>query len=117
LYGLSQDNWSHVVEGNQLLYAFQVNEELVDRLQEQSLQDFLAVKPSKVPESNGTTPAKTGDEAKTGDAVKEETPKVSDQSVDPKTLQGPNISTMSTVNPVIPISRSTRPGMSHLRSV
>jgi hypothetical protein len=120
LYGLSQDNWSHIIEGNQLLYAFQVDEELADRLHGQSLQDFLAAEPSKAPESNGTntdTQAVSAVPANTAQASKEEAAKDPDQSFDPKTIQGPNISTMSTVNPVIPISRSTRPGTYQPRSL
>ncbi|ETS80719.1 hypothetical protein PFICI_08248 [Pestalotiopsis fici W106-1] len=116
LYGLSQDNWSHIIEGNQLLYAFQVNEELVDRLHGQSLQDFLAVKPSKATESNDakTTEKAAEDSNQSVDSndakTTEKAAEDSNQSVDSMAIHDePNVSAMSTVNSVVPISRSTRP--------
>ncbi|PCD31421.1 hypothetical protein AU210_011075 [Fusarium oxysporum f. sp. radicis-cucumerinum] len=92
LYGLSRDDWSHVIEGNQLLYAFQVDVDLANRLQALSLQDFLEAEPKKAaPASNNEPQANDPN-----------------QPVDPRTIS-PNFSIMSTVNPVVPISRSTRP--------
>ncbi|KAK7409063.1 hypothetical protein QQX98_008767 [Neonectria punicea] len=71
LYGLSRDNWSHVVEGNQLLYAFQVDKDLAAKLQGQSLEDFLAVQPDKKSTPDGTNQGKP---TVTGEPAKEETP-------------------------------------------
>ena len=111
-YDLSREQWTKLVEANELLCAFQVDNDQMQQLRETKLAVFLSSDPVEVSqEGNSTTSSNNS-------AVDQEVnpDKKSPDEIKPST-KDTNVTPKSNNDPIVPIARSIRQGQSTLNAL